>query len=51
MRDDIFTTDIGIVNLHPFKGTHWVCYIDKYYFDSYGCAPPEIYQIIYKKQT
>ena len=41
MRDDDFNTDIGIVNLHPSKGTHWVCYINKYYFDSYGCAPPE----------
>ena len=27
MRDDNLTTDIGIVNLHPYKGTHWVCYI------------------------
>ena len=24
MRDDKFTTDSGIVNLHPTKGTHWV---------------------------
>ena len=41
MRDDNFNTDIGIVNLHPFKGTHWVCYIKNKYFDSYGCPPPE----------
>ena len=34
MRDDDFNTDIGIVNLHPYKGTHWVCYIGRYYFDS-----------------
>ena len=40
MRDDKFTTDSGIVNLHPTKGTHWVMYTNKYYFDSYGCPPP-----------
>ena len=34
MRDDNFNTDIGIVNLHPYKGTHWVCNINKFYFDS-----------------
>ena len=22
-----FSSDIGIVNLHHSKGTHWVCYI------------------------
>ena len=27
MRDGPFSTDIGIVDLHPTKGTHWVCYI------------------------
>ena len=36
MRDGPFSSDIGIVNLHPSKGTHWVCYINEYYFDSYG---------------
>ena len=39
MRDDTFSTDSGIVNLHPTKGTHWVLYTNKY-FDSYGCPPP-----------
>ena len=24
LRDGPFQTDIGIVNLHPSKGTHWV---------------------------
>ena len=24
-RDGPFSSDIGIVNLHPSKGTHWVC--------------------------
>ena len=36
-------TDIGIINLHPSKGTHWVCYINQIYFDSYGCSPPKNY--------
>ena len=40
MRDDKFTTIAGIVNLHPTKGTHWVMFVDEFYFDSYGCPPP-----------
>ena len=41
LRDEAFEIDIGIVNLHPSKGTHWVCYINENYFDSYGCVPPK----------
>ena len=41
LRDDPFKSDIGIVNLHPSKGTHWVSYLNENYFDSYGCAPPK----------
>ena len=41
LRDGPFPSDIGIVNLHPSKGTHWVCYINENYLDSYGCAPPK----------
>ena len=41
LDDGQFSSDIGIVNLHPFKGTHWVCYINENFFDSYGCAPPK----------
>ena len=40
MRDDQFTTTSGKVNLHPTKGTDWVMYTNKNYFDSYGCPPP-----------
>ena len=40
MRDDKFTTMAGIVNLHPTKGTHWVMFINEYFFDSYGCPQP-----------
>ena len=41
LRDGPFSRDIGIVNLQPSKGTHWVCYINQNYFDSYGCSPPK----------
>ena len=41
LRDAPFKSDIGIVNLHPSKGSHWVVYINENYFDSYGCAPPK----------
>ena len=41
LRVGPFESDIGIVNLHPTKGTHWVLYINESYFDSYGCAPPQ----------
>ena len=41
LRDGSFESDIGIVNLHPSKGTHWVCYINENYFDSYGIVYPE----------
>ena len=41
LRDGPFETNIGIVNLHPSKGTHWVCYINENYFDSYGCVTPK----------
>ena len=41
LRDGSFSSDIGIVNLHPWKGTHWVFYINENYFDSYGCVCPK----------
>ena len=41
LRDGPFKSDIGIVNLHPSKGTHWVLYIHGNYFDSYGITPPK----------
>ena len=41
LRDGPFSSDIGIVNLHPSKGSHWVCYIDENYFDSYGVVCPK----------
>ena len=41
LRSGAFSSDIGIVNSHPSQGTHWVCYVNENYFDSYGCAPPQ----------
>ena len=41
LRGGPFESDIGIVNLHPSKGTHWVTYINENYFDSYGCVSPK----------
>ena len=41
LKDGPFKSDIGIVNLHPSKGTHWVCYINENYFASYGCVCPK----------
>ena len=41
LRDGPFNSDIGIVNLQPSKGTHWVCYINENYFDSYDCVCPK----------
>ena len=41
LRDGPFKSDIGIVNLHPSKGSHWVCYINGNYFGSYGVVCPQ----------
>ena len=40
LRDGPFSSDIGIVNLHPSKGSHWLLYINENYFDSKGRVPP-----------
>ena len=46
MRDNLpkkrFKKECGIVNLDDSfsGGTHWVCYFNNYYFDSYGLQPP-----------
>ena len=46
LRDGSFKSDIGMVNIRPTNGTHWVCYIHENYFDSYGCAPPKKLNLI-----
>ena len=40
LSDGQFSSDIGIVNLHPTQGSHWASYIHEKYFDSYGITPP-----------
>ena len=51
LRDGPFSGDIGIVNLHPSKGTHWVAYKNENNFNSYGCAPPQkLSKIIIKRK-
>ena len=41
LRHGPFSSDIGIVNLHPSKGTHWVCFINENYFERYGVVCPK----------
>ena len=50
LRDGLFLSDIGIMNLHPTKCSYWVCYIHEKNFDSYGCAPPKkLFKFIIKQ--
>ena len=39
MRDAALATNSGIVKIHLTKGSHWVMFVDEFYFDSYGCPP------------
>ena len=49
-RDGPFSSDIGIVSLHPTNGTHWVVYINGKYLDSYGCSlPQKLWTILIKR--
>ena len=41
IRYERFSRDVGKVNLHPTKGSHWVAYMNQNYFDPYGLSPPE----------
>ena len=41
LRDGPFSSNIGIVILHPSKGTHWVGCLNENYCDCYGCLPPQ----------
>ena len=51
LRDGPFESDIGIVNLHPSRGTHCVCYINENYFDSYGIVCPKKLSKFFIKQN
>ena len=50
LRDGNCSTNYGISNLHPSKGSHWICYIKDDYFDSYGCPPPKNLPIFLKNK-
>ena len=51
LGDGPFSSDRGVVNLHPYEGTQWVCYVDENYLDRYGCAPPQkLYKFIIKRK-
>ena len=50
VRGGPLSSDFRIVNLHPKKSTHWVCYIKETYFDRYGLVcPKELYKFIIKR--
>ena len=51
LRDGPFLSDFGIVTLQPSKGTHWVCYTNENYFDSYGCVSPRKLSKCIKKRN
>ena len=51
LGDGPFSTDMGIVNLHRSKGTHWVCYINENFFDSYDCVCPKKLSKIIRKRN
>ena len=41
LRDGDLSTNFGIVNLHPSRGIHWVCFFKDCFFFSYGCSLPK----------
>ena len=51
LRDGLFKSDIGVGNLHPFRGSYWVFYINENYFDSYGIVGPKKLSKFSKKET
>ena len=50
LGDEPFSSDIGILYLHPSKGTHWVVYINENFIPSYGCAPSKKLPIFKKNK-
>ena len=50
LRDGPFESDIGVVNQHPSRVTHWVSFINENYFDSYAViCPKELSKFIIKR--
>lgn len=39
LSDGALKTKQGLINFDNKKGTHWVCYYENNYFDSYGRKP------------
>ena len=51
LRDGPFSSDIGIVKLQPYRGTHWVAYINEFFY-SFGCSPPQkLYRFVIKRNV
>ena len=50
LRDGPFSSDVGIVNIHPSKGSLWVCFLNDIYFDSYDCVCPKRISKFIKRQ-
>ena len=51
LGDGTFSSNVGIVKLHPTKGTHWVAYTNQNFFDSFGCSRPQKLSKFIKKQN
>ena len=50
LSDNPFKNDMGIVNLHPSKGTQWVAYMNENFFESYGfVCPKKLSKIMIKR--
>ena len=50
LRDGPFSSNTGIVNLHPNRGSHWASYINENHFDSYGVVcPKKLSKVIIKR--
>ena len=49
LRDGSFSSDNGIVNLHPSKGTHWVCYINEIILIVTVVCPKKLSKFIIKR--
>ena len=51
LRDCPFSSDRGILYLHPSRGTPWVAYINEIFFHFFGCAPPQKLFRFFMKQN
>ena len=49
LRDGPVSSNTGVVNLLPSKGTHLVLHLYENCFDSYGCAPQKLSKLIIER--